>query len=65
MNGKTVKVTIKNVYGNELIYPVNRPAKLFANLTGKKTFDETDLETIKALEFKIELCANYNGHVYA
>jgi hypothetical protein len=43
----------KNVYGNELIYPVNNTAVIFANLIGKKTFTANDLDLISCLNYEI------------
>ena len=43
----------KNVYGNDLIYPVNESAKLLTSLTRKQTIDQNDLETIKQLGFTV------------
>jgi hypothetical protein len=43
----------KNVYGIDLIYPVNETAIIFANLIGKKTFGANDLDLISALKYKI------------
>jgi hypothetical protein len=48
-------VRLKNVYGNELIYPVNETAETFAALIGKKTFSPDDIKKIQALGFKIEI----------
>jgi|688.fasta_scaffold2791738_2 hypothetical protein len=50
-----LKLRIKNVYGNELIYPANETAETFARLVGKKTFDKRDLENIKKLGFTLEI----------
>ena len=33
----TIHVEKKNIYGNELLYPVCQRAKIFAVLTGQKT----------------------------
>ena len=44
-----LKVEVKNVYGNELIYPVCDTAKRFATLTGKKTFSPYTLKLITDL----------------
>lgn len=49
-----LKIKIKSVYGNELIYPANETADLFCKLLGKKTFNQRDLEAIKALGYTIE-----------
>ena len=49
----TLILKTKNVYGNELIYPVNETAVIFANLIGKKTFTANDLDLIVALKYEI------------
>lgn len=49
-----VQVTVKNVYGNNLVYPANETAKIFAALCGKKTLDSRDLERIRLLGYEIE-----------
>jgi hypothetical protein len=46
-------VTVKSVYGNDMIYPINDIAKKFANLIGKKTFSKTDLAIISNLGYTI------------
>ena len=46
-------VKVKQVYGNDMIYPVNDTAQKFANLIGKKTFSKTDLAIISNLGYKI------------
>lgn len=48
-------VRIKQVYGNELIYPVCKFACAFAELTGKKTLSRSDLAHIKYLGYTVEL----------
>ena len=48
-----IKVTIKNVYGNNLIYPVCKSAECFACLIKKKTFTMVDLMYIKELGYTI------------
>ena len=53
----TIKVTIKNVYGNRLIYPACDRAKAFTHLTGKKTLSHYNVETIKRLGYKVEVIA--------
>jgi hypothetical protein len=50
-----VQVMIKNVYGRDLIYPINGLATKFASLLDKKTFQKSDLEKIKDLGFEVEL----------
>ena len=41
----------KNVYGNELVYPVCKDARLFANLTKQKTLNTDDIARIKSLGY--------------
>ena len=50
-----IKVKLKNVYGNDLIYPVCDKAKAFAAIADKKTLSLGDVENIKALGFKVDL----------
>lgn len=49
-----VVVEVRNVYGNEMIYPANFEAERFAAIAGKKTLSRTDLMNIKALGFVVE-----------
>ena len=48
-----ITVDIKNVYGNELIYPVCFNAKKFTSLTKNKTLSKKDIDIIKTLGYKI------------
>lgn len=50
---RRVEVEVRNVYGNNLIYPTNEAAKKLAALAGKKTLDKTDLANIRALGFAV------------
>ena len=47
-------VKLKNVYGNELVYPANDRAEMFLNLTGKKTFSRTELEILKKVGYAVK-----------
>ena len=47
-------VKLKNVYGNELVYPANDRAEMFLNLTGKKTFSRTELEILKKVGYVVK-----------
>ncbi len=49
-----IKVEVKNVYGNRLIYPVCENAKRFTNLTGRKTLSTYALKLIEGLGYQIE-----------
>ena len=48
-------VSIKNVWGNELIYPICPKAKLLAELTGKVTLTPFAITKIKALGYEVEV----------
>ena len=52
-----IKVQLRNVYGNELIYPMCDDAKRFTRLTQTKTLHRDDIATIKALGFTVETVA--------
>lgn len=47
-----IVVKVKNVYGNELIYPVCEHAKMCAELTGTKTLSQRNIDTLKRLGFE-------------
>lgn len=49
----TIHVEKKNVYGNDLIYPVCERAKRFAILTGQKTLSDGAIYHIKRLGFSV------------
>lgn len=51
----SIQVTIKNVYGRDLIYPHDDKAKTFARLVGQDTLTKQDIELIKQLGFTIEV----------
>ena len=50
----TIHVEKKNVYGNELIYPVCQQAKRFAILTGQKTLSNGAIFQIKRLGYSVK-----------
>ena len=50
----TIHVEKKNVYGNELIYPVCQRAKRFAILTGQKTLSNGAIFQIKRLGYSVK-----------
>ena len=45
-------VEIKQVYGNELVYPVNDVAQKLAQLAGTKTLNSNTIQLAKELGFK-------------
>ena len=50
----TIHVEMKNVYGNNLIYPVCLQAKLLTALTGQKTLTHDAINIIKALKYSVK-----------
>lgn len=50
----TCQIVIRNVYGNDLIYPSNDEARIFAEIAGTKTLSKTDLARIEQLGFRVE-----------
>lgn len=52
---KTLIIEIKNVYGNEAIYPVNDTAHVFADLIGTKTLGRIKLALIQGLGYSIQV----------
>jgi len=53
----SIKVIIKNVYGNELIYPACETSHRFARLTGTKTLSRYAISVIKTLGYSVEVQA--------
>jgi hypothetical protein len=51
----TATVEIKTHYGTQYIYPICQTAQHLAALTGKKTFSHSDIKTIKALGYSINV----------
>jgi hypothetical protein len=54
-----LQVIIKNVYGNELIYPACEKAKLLAALANSKTITLQALTTIKKLAYTVEVVSAF------
>ena len=50
-----IKVSVKQVYGNTLIYPACQKAKELVLLTGKKTFSESDIAIINRLGYHVSV----------
>ena len=53
--GYEITVRIKNVYGEEKIYPVCEKAKAFARIAGTKTLTRATIKEISDLGFHIDL----------
>tara|TARA_B110001454_G_scaffold169811_1_gene160232 strand:+ start:167 stop:367 length:201 start_codon:yes stop_codon:yes gene_type:complete len=54
----TIYVEKKNIYGNELVYPVCHQAKLLSILAGQKTLTQGAIATIKQLGYTIKQYIN-------
>jgi|TARA_R110002167_G_scaffold333498_1_gene540593 hypothetical protein len=54
MDNMVLLVEYKNVYGNELVYPVNAKAKAIARLAGSKTLTPQAIRIAKELGFRVE-----------
>jgi hypothetical protein len=52
-NNMTLIVDVRNVYGNEVIYPQNQVAKTFADLCGTKTLTRAAVQKIKELGYGV------------
>lgn len=53
--GKEMNLIKKNVYGNNLIYPNCELSQFAANLTRKKTLDNSDIKTLKNMGYIIKI----------
>ena len=53
MTTMQIIVTVKSVYGNDLIYPVCPSAQKFAQIAGTKTLSLQNLRQIEALGFSV------------
>lgn len=50
-----IQIEIRNVYGNEAIYPANETARIFASIAGTKTLKRDTIAKAKALGYSIEV----------
>lgn len=55
MANEIVQVKVRNVYGAPKIYPANAAAELFAQLAGIKTFNNHQLNLVRALGHEVQL----------
>jgi len=53
----TLKLQLRNVFGNDYIYPMCETSKILIELTRQKTFDEAHLKTLKKLGYEFEFVA--------
>ena len=52
-----IEVQVRNVFGNDLIYPMCNKAAKFCQIAGTKTLTQYDIKLIKELGYKIETVA--------
>jgi hypothetical protein len=52
---KIITVAVRSVYGNDLVYPADDSAALFASLIGAKTFNRSQIAKIKALGYTVHV----------
>lgn len=50
-----ILVSVKNVYGNDLVYPMCDTGRKLAQLAGKKTLTHREIEIIKALGYTLKV----------
>ena len=60
LNKMKIQVTIKNVYGNELIYPKCRISKAFSDIAKTKALSIEVLKTIAEIGYQIEVVNEKN-----
>ena len=58
MTELSILVEVKNIYGDERIYPICEKAKLFALLTGCKTLSRVAINHIKSLGYVVNVQPN-------
>ena len=56
-----ITVKIKNNYGSEIVYPVCNVAKIFVEMTDKKTLTPSVIRSINKLGYEIEVEAQTLG----
>jgi hypothetical protein len=63
-NESFITVTIKDVYGKPVAYPMDKGARTFASIAGTKTLTQTTLIQVLSLLFAIVVLDRY-GNVSA
>ena len=51
---KSITVSVKNVFGKELVYPECAASELFSRIAGTKTLGEDAISYIRQLGYTIE-----------
>lgn len=52
---KTIKVNVKSVYGNTMVYPICDDAKRFASIANTQTLTSSTVALIKGLGYTIQV----------
>ena len=52
---KNLQVVVKNVYGNDLIYPACNTTKMITELTGTKTLVPYQINILKKIGYNFEI----------
>ena len=52
-----ITVQVRNVYGNDLVYPADEQAILFASLLNVKSFNAHQVKAIRALGYTVNVAA--------
>ena len=58
MQGQTMQVNIKSVYGREHIYPVSKNAQIFCTMLDQNTLTLDNIKHIKLLGYEIEVVSD-------
>lgn len=56
-----IKVMLRNVYGEEKIYPACGKAEVFVEMLGQKTLTYKQIDSIKALGFDVEIVTSHKA----
>lgn len=51
----TAYVTIKNVYGCDVVYPADDTTRTFATIAGTKTLTQSTINAMKKLGYSLEI----------
>jgi len=54
MTPKSITVEVRNVYGNEMVYPACDTAKLFARIANRTTLNASILNDIAQLGYQVK-----------
>ena len=53
-----IKVIVKSIYGNELIYPMCKTSNVFADIAKTKTLSKEILKSLTDIGYQVELVNN-------